>query len=467
LEGDWTSLIPPLLAILLAFLTRDAVVSLALACVAGVLLMGQGLAGVPALLQRSLGTEDFIWICSIELFIGVLVAFFQRGGAVAMFTARVEGWATNRKRVGILGWLLGLFIFFSDYFSPLFVGPTMRGLTDKHKIPREKLAYICDSTSAPLTAMIPITGWAAYICGLAAQSDWIEDMDQAMGLFMQAIPYNWYCFLSVLMVLALVSGTIPDFGPMKKAERRALETGKVLRDGAVPMMGKELTDLESAGSSSSRTNLFLNFLLPVLIIVVTNTTAFYVTGRPLVLESFMMACTVLAVILWLQKVDNLNGIMQTAYAGMKGVLPAVIILALAYCINTVSKEMGTAHYVVGLAGQGLAPALLPVSIFLISAFISFATGTAWGTYAIMIPIALPLAYEFSGGEVTSMVLGSFAAVIGGGVFGDHCSPLSDTTVLSSLGSASDHMDHVKTQLPYALTVAIVASALYLAVGLMA
>ncbi len=463
--GDWTSLIPPLLAILLAFLTRDAVVSLALACVAGVLLMGQGLVGVSALITRSLGTEDFVWICAIELFIGVLVAFFQRSGAVAMFTARAERWATSRKRVGILGWLLGVFIFFSDYFSPLFVGPTMRGLTDKYKISREKLAYICDSTSAPLTAMIPITGWAAYICGLASQAVWVEDMDQAIGLFIQSIPFNWYCFLSVLMVLGLVTGVIPDFGAMRRAERRAMETGKVLRDGAVPMMGKELTELESA-SSSSRTNLFWNFLLPVLIIVVTNTTTFYVTGRPKVLESFMLACTVSAVILWLQKVEDLSGIMQTAYAGMKGVLPAVIILALAFCINTVSREMGTAQYVVGLAEGRLAPSLLPMSMFLISAFISFATGTAWGTYAIMIPIALPLAYQFSGEQVDPLVLGSFAAVIGGGVFGDHCSPLSDTTVLSSLGSASDHMDHVRTQLPYALVVATVACGLYLAVGVM-
>lgn len=465
MESDWTSLIPPLLAILLAFVTREAVLSLAVACVAGVLLMGEGLVGVSGLVTRSLGTEGFIRICAIELCIGVLVAFFQLSGAVAMFTARSERWATSRKKVGILGWFLGVFIFFSDYFSPLFVGPTIRGLTDKYRISREKLAYICDSTSAPLTAMIPITGWAAYICGLASQSEWVGGTEQAIGLFIQAIPYNWYCFLAVLMVLVVVSGIVPDFGAMKRAERRAIETGKVLRDGAVPMMGKELTELESASSSSARTNLFLNFLLPVLIIVVTNTLTFHYLNSPKVLESFMLACTVLGVVLWLQKVGTLSGIMQAAYAGMKGVLPAVIILALAFCINTVSREMGTAKYVVSLADGRLAPALLPAAMFVISAFVSFATGTAWGTYAIMIPIGLPLAYEFSGGEAGPLVLGSFAAVIGGGVFGDHCSPLSDTTVLSSLGSACDHIDHVRTQLPYALVVAFVAVCLYLVVGM--
>ena len=156
--------------------------------------------------------------------------------------------------------------------------------------------------------------------------------------------------------------------------------------------------------------------------------------------------------------------MQNALAGMKGVMPAVVILALAYCINTVSREMKTAEYVVGITKSWMNPGLLPVLAFIISGFISFATGTSWGTYAIMIPIALPLAYQFSGGTINSLVLCSIAAVAGGGVFGDHCSPLSDTTVLSSLGSACDHIDHVKTQLPYTLVVAAIVSILYLIVG---
>ncbi|MFQ5790107.1 MAG: transporter, partial [Acidobacteriota bacterium] len=162
MDASWTSIVPPLLAVALAFITREAVISLALACLAGVLLMGQGIQGFPALVTRSLGNEGFIWICTIEFCIGVLVAFFQRSGAVSMFTARAESWAKSRKQVSVLGWGLGLFIFFSDYFSPLFVGPVMRNLTDKYRIAREKLAYICDSTSAPLVLLVPISGWAAY-----------------------------------------------------------------------------------------------------------------------------------------------------------------------------------------------------------------------------------------------------------------------------------------------------------------
>jgi len=485
LEPHWTSIIPPLLAVFLAFVTREAVFSLAVACLAGVVLMGPGwrevgvMLGEPIgwvdlfldhgihayceLIKRSLASEEFIWICMIELCIGVLVAFFQRSGAVGMFSARARVWATSRRRVGILGWLLGLFIFFSDYFSPLFVGPIMRDLTDKYKISREKLAYICDSTSSPLVVMIPISGWAVYISGLMIGKAGIVDAEQGLMVFIKSIPYNFYGFLAVGMVFLLVAGVIKDYGPMRTAEKRALEEGKVMRDGAVPMMGDELTGLEV--SPTGRTNIFLNFLLPVLIIIVVNTGTFIWYEKTLILESFLLAVMVLGVVLWIQRVDTLLGIMKCVYSGMKGVMPAVMILALAYCINTVSKEMQTAQYVINISEGWLQAAWLPMLLFIISGFISFATGTAWGTYAIMVPIALPMAYGFSGGNIDMLVLSSLSAVVGGGIFGDHCSPLSDTTVLSSLGSACDHIDHVKTQLPYTLTVAALVSVLYLVVGM--
>lgn len=463
MQPNWTSIIPPLLAIILAFITREAVFSLAIACMAGVLVMGQGIVGFPALLTRSLGREDFVWICMVEIFIGVLVAFFQRCGAIVMFTQRSERWARTRRQVTSLGWGLGLFIFFSDYFSPLFVGPVMRNLTDKHGISREKLAYICDSTSAPLVVLMPIAGWAIYLGSLAIGHAGITDMEAAMRFFIHSVPYNFYGYLAVLFVGLIAWQIIPDFGPMRSAEKRALGEGKVIRDGAVPMMGKELTDLEV--SPSPHPTIFLNFFMPVVLIITINVVTFVTIGRASILESFMLACGALGIIMWFQRVDSIRGIMQTAIVGMKGVIPAVVILALAYCINTVSKEMRTAEYVVQITSDWMSPKLLPLLLFLISGFISFATGTAWGTYAIMVPIALPLAYQFSGGTIDSIVLASFAAVSGGGVFGDHCSPLSDTTVLSSLGSACDHIDHVKTQLPYTLSVAAVVLILYFIVGL--
>jgi Na+/H+ antiporter NhaC len=462
LDPNWTSLVPAFIAVILAFILRDAVVSLLMACLVGVLLLGQGLRGFPALVTRSLGTEDFIWLFAIELCIGVLVAFLQRSGAIDLFRQRASRFVTNRKRAGIMGWGLGLSVFFSDYFSPLFVGAVMRDLSDRHRVSREKLAYICDSTSAAIIVLVPISGWAIYLSGLAANSG-VGSREAGIDLFIRAIPFNLYGILTIVMVGLIVTEIIPDFGPMRKAEARALETGKVLRDGAIPMMGKELTGIEA--SDVPGRSIGLNFLLPIFLIIGTNIWTFVVTGSAAVLDSFMLACAVLGLTMWLQRVDTLRGLVETALAGMKGVMGAVVILALAYCINTVSKDLQTAAYVVEVTGDAMSPALLPLLAFVISGFVAFSTGTSFGTYAIMIPIVLPMAIEFGGGTVGPLTVLTFAAVAGGGVFGDHCSPLSDTTVLSSLGSACDHIDHTRTQLPYALVVAAVVCLFYLFAGM--
>ena len=464
MDYGWLSLLPPLLAILLAFITREPVFSLAVACLVGVFILGQGLLGFPELLVKSLGNRDFMWVCLIEICIGILVAFYQRSGSVTLFARRVGTLTRSREKTQFLGWGLGMFIFFSDYFSPLFVGPVMRKLTDKARISREKLAYICDSTSAPVCVLVPITGWAVYITGLLIGLGPVENKKEAMLLFIKSVPFNFYAILAFIMVALIAWRIIPDFGPMLKAENRALKTGEVQRPGAVPMMSEELVSLSE--SRTGQPNLVLNFFLPVLVVIVCNLGTFIITGQARVLESFMLATVILGTVMFFQKVDNLSGLSKTMLAGIKGVIPAILILSFAYAINTVSKEMGTASYVVEVTREWLNPALLPFLVLVISAFISFATGTSWGTYAIMIPIAVPLAFEFSQGAVTPLVLATVAATAGGGVFGDHCSPLSDTTVLSSLGSACDHMDHVRTQLPYALVVALVASVLYLIIGIL-
>ncbi len=464
MDYGWLSLIPPLLAILLAFLTREPVFSLAIACLAGVLLMGQGLLGFPELLARSLGNRDFMWICLVEICIGILVAFYQRCGAVNMFSLRAKSLTKSRVQTQMLAWSLGMFIFFSDYFSPLFVGPVMRNLTDKARISREKLAYICDSTSAPVSVLAPITGWAVYITGLLIGIGPILNKHDAMALFIKSIPFNFYGILSVVMVAFIVGKILPEFGPMKKAEQRTVETGEALRPGSIPMMSSELTNLPV--SERGKPNIWLNFFMPVLIVISVNMVSFFATGQARVLDSFMLATVVLGATMFIQRVDSLGGLMRSIQAGIKGVIPAVLILSFAYAINFVSREMGTAQYVVEATKELFNPALLPVLVFVLSAFISFATGTSWGTFAIVIPVAVPLAFEFSQGEVTTLVLGTIAAAAGGGVFGDHCSPLSDTTVLSSLGAACDHMDHVKTQIPYALTVAVLASVIYIIMGIL-
>lgn len=457
------SLVPAAIAIILAFVTRNTVFSLAVACFVGILLSGEGLMGFPTLLKESLGTTSFSWIFLLELFIGVLIAFFQRSGAIQNFTRIMDKRNFSRVKVQVVSWFMGMFVFFSDYFSPLFVGSTMRGMSDKNKISREKLAYIADSTSAPVSVLVPITGWAVFISGLLIGIGPVTNETEAMKVFIQAIPFNLYAILSVIFVGLLALRIVPEFGPMKKAEKRALEEGKVLRDGADPLMGEELT--ETPPYEGVKTNVFLNFILPVLIVITIAVGTFITLKSAKTMEAFLAASVILGIIMRLQGIP-FNDIMKTAIAGMKGVMPAIIILAFAYALNQLSKDMGTADYIISVTKSWLTPSLLPFFIFVIAAIISFSTGSSWGTFSIMMPLAAPLAFSFSDGSVTTLVLASIAAVAGGGVFGDHCSPLSDTTVLASTGAASDHIDHVKTQIPYALTVAGISGLFYLVIGLL-
>jgi Na+/H+ antiporter NhaC len=457
------SLLPATVAIVLAFVTRNTVFSLAVACLVGVLAMGEGPRGLPDLLKRSLGTTSFSWILLLELFIGVVIAFFQRTGAIRNFSAWVERRSLTRVRVQLVAWVMGMFVFFSDYFSPLFVGSTLRGLSDRYLISREKLAYIADSTSAPVSVLVPLTGWAVFIAGLLIGFGPIVDAEAAMLAFVRSVPYNFYAWLAVLMVGLIALRVIPEFGPMARAERRALEEGKVLRDGAEPLMGEELTDIQPY--EGVRTHLFWNFFLVVFIVIAVGLGSFLVIRSALTMEAFMLAAVVGGIVMRIQGIPFAD-IMSTAIAGMKGVMPAIIILAFAYALNDLSKAMGTAHYIVELTRGWLTPGLLPALTFVIAAVIAFSTGTSWGTFAIMMPLAVPLAFSFSDGELATVVFATIGAVAGGGVFGDHCSPLSDTSILASTGAASDHIDHIRTQLPYALCVAAASLGFYLLLGML-
>ena len=455
------SIIPAILAIVLSFVTRNTIVALAIACITGTLLSGQGLFGFPTLLKESLGTTSFSWVMLLNTFIGILVAYFQKTGAIQGFSQKVHDRNLSRKGAQLMAWILGIFIYFSDSFSPLFVGSVMRSITDKAKVSREKLAYIADSTSAPVSVLMPITGWAAYLMGLAVGVGCIATDKDASALFLKAIPFIFYPIFAVLFVGLLASGIIKDFGPMKKAERRAQEEGKVLRDGATPLIGKELTDMEAYPGLKPR--IFLNFIFPVLMIISIAIGTYIAFSSAKTMEAFLMVVIFMTVSMMIQGIP-FKEVMSTLTDGVKGAIPAVMLLALAYSVNALSSQMGTANYIINMTEGLLTPHLLPAIIFLVSAVMAFATGSSWGTFAICMPIALPLAFNFTGGTLTILVIASFAAVAGGGVFGDHCSPLSDTTVLSSTGAAADHIDHVKTQLPYALVCGALAMAAYLVVG---
>lgn len=455
------SIIPAILAIVLSFATRNTVISLTVACITGTLLAGQGLMGFPTLLKTSIGTTSFSWVMLLNTFIGILVAYFQKTGAIQGFSQYIQDKKLSRKAVQLASWGLGMFVYFSDSFSPLFVGTTMRSISDKAKISREKLSYIADSGAAPVSVLVPITGWAAYLSGLAIGVGAIATQEDAMKLFIKAIPFNFYAVITVIFVGLIAGGIIKDFGPMKKAEDRAINEGKVLRDGAEPLIGKELTEMKAYEGIKQR--VFLNFLLPVIMIVVIAMGTYITLNSAKTMEAFLFVIIFMTISMFLQGVP-FKVIMNTVTDGIKGAVPAIIILALAYSINDLSKTMGTANYIISISESFLTPQLLPAIVFVIAAIMAFSTGTSWGTFAICMPIALPLAFSFTGGTVTTLVVASFAAVAGGGVFGDHCSPLSDTTILASTGSAADHIDHVKTQIPYALVCGGISVVFYLILG---
>ena len=455
------SLLPVIIALVLAFYTRNATFSLLIGCLIGVMLEGFDPAtGFVNLTVKALGNRDFIWVLMIEVAVGIMIALYIRAGVIDGFTK----WAmlkvkTRTSSTGFV-WLMGIFIFFSDYFSPLFCGPIARPITDKYKVSREMLSYLLDSGSAPVCTIIPLSGWAIFIAGLFVGYGPIDSVETGIQLFIHAIPYNFYGWLAVIMAGLFAFGLIPHFGPMKKAEERAIKEGKVLRDGAIPLAGEEFNDITTIEGKAP--NLLIYLFLPVIIIIVIAMGSFFLIGNAKILEAFLCAVLYMTVAMAIGNYfKGINDAMDVMMKGIKAILPAILILAMAYCINSVSKSLGAQEYIIQITQSWMTPFLIPVITFVTAGAISFFTGTSWGSYAIVIPITLPIVFNMSGGIVNSLVLITVGAIVGGGLFGDHCSPVSDTTCLSSFGAGADHMDHVSTQLPYAMVGGILALLLYI------
>jgi Na+/H+ antiporter NhaC len=461
------SLIPIFFTLFLAFKTKDAVFALIIGCLTGVVITGVDPAtGLSRLFQKALGNADFIWVMMIEIAIGIMVAFYFRAGVITAFGEWASTKIRTRKAASGFGWLLGIFVFFSDYFSPLFSGPIARPLTDKYKVSREKLAYLLDSGSAPVCTLIPLSGWAVYIAGLLKGYGPITNVGEGMSVFIRSIPYNLYGWFAVILTGLIAYNIVPDFGPMRKAEARAKNEGKVIRDGAIPLVGKELDEIEPL--KDKETNLIVYLFIPVLIIVTIALGTFIFLGSTKILEAFFAAVMYQTITMAVGGYfKSVKDGMDLAVKGIKGVLPAIMILALAYSINTISKSLGAQTYIISVTQSWMTAGMLPLIVFITGGFISFFTGTSWGTYAILTPFAVPVAMNLSGGNVSTIVLVTIGAIVGGGLFGDHCSPVSDTTVLSSLGAGSDHIDHVTTQFPYAMTAAVLAGIVFIFIGTMA
>ncbi len=493
MDYGFLSLLPPIIAITLAIKTKQVYLSLMAGIWLGWMIIADWnfldgtLASIQALVDvfKDAGNTRTIMFGAL---VGALIVFIQRSGGVEGFIifvqkvlARYEAKrpGKNKQLILFFTWLTGLLIFVESSISVLTVGALYRPLYDKYGISREKLAYLADSSSAPSCILIPFNAWGAFIMGLLAAQGFTDPF----AILVQTIPYNFYPFLALGLALFLIGREV-DYGPMKKAEARIRDTGKVLPDGAQPMVAEELTSVETkTGIFPDASNMLIPLLVMILMMPIMlaytgwdvaltqradsgflGKTIFAIgqgSGSTAVLIAVLSSLVVAAIFYRAKGIFSLKELMDLTMKGIAGLMPLAILMMFAFAIGTVCKELHTGQYVADVASQWLSPALVPFIVFGVSCFIAFSTGTSWGTFAIMIAIAVPMARAMD-----APILMTIAASLGGGIFGDHCSPISDTTILSSMASACDHIDHVRTQLPYALFAGIIAAVFYLVAGIL-
>jgi Na+/H+ antiporter NhaC len=473
MEYGFLSILPPLLAIVLAIATRQVIVSLFLAVWLGAsFLHGSPVAGF----FRSIDTYMLEsaadpWYAAILIFTmiiaGTLGLVTKAGGAQAIADALTSKAKTARGGM-LSAWLMGMIIFFDDYSSCIIAGNTARPITDSLKISREKLSYIIDSTAAPVATFALISTWIGFELGVIGEGFAAIGQEEVPVylIFLQTIPYRFYSIFALALVLIL-SITMKDYGPMYNAEVRARTTGLLLREGAEPLSATDTELLKPAEGTPLR---WFNFVIPIVVILAATFVGLYYAGNGpevglmaafgdadssvVLLWSSSLGALVTLIMVLAQRLVPLQEAIDTIINGAKSVFPALIILVLAWALSYISGELGAADYLVGLVERsGITATFLPLLIFIISCFMAFAMGTSWGVMGIVIPLALPIAAAI-GGE--AFLIPTLGAVLTGAIFGDHCSPLSDTTILSSTGAGSDHIDHVRTQIPYALTAAVVS-----------
>jgi Na+/H+ antiporter NhaC len=474
----WTSLLPPLLAIGLALATRQIIPSL----VAGVwlgawLVEGVTVGGiVTALLDMievyvvdALSDPDHVAIIVFTLMIGGMVGIVRRNGGTDGIVERVTRWASTPRRGQLSTAGLGVAIFFDDYANTLVVGNTMRPITDRLNLSREKLAYLVDSTAAPIATIALVTTWIGFQVGLiddALAGTGVEATGYAV--FLRSIPYAFYPILAIVFVFA-VALTGRDFGPMRHAEQRARD-GEVLREGSDLGGSDQLETTLTPPEDAPRR--LVNAVLPIVTLLGVTAGGLIVTGEgetivevvgdgdafAALLWGSLLAVVVAAVLSIGQRILSVGETVNAWFAGIKSVLYVLIILTLAWALSAVASELGTAEYLADTLGEALPAAVLPALLFIVAAAVAFATGTSWGTMGILTPLAVPLLWSVLDAQGLAdpgghpILFAGVSTVLAGAVWGDHCSPISDTTVISSLASQCDVVDHVRTQLPYALFV---------------
>ncbi|MDX1607381.1 MAG: Na+/H+ antiporter NhaC family protein, partial [Candidatus Competibacterales bacterium] len=484
----WLAILPALVAIALALALRQVIPALFLGIwIGAALVYGFSVGAIwyglldtlTTYTLKALNDSGHLSIILFSLMIGGMVGIISKNGGTSGIVNSIVGWARSPRRGQTTTGILGVAIFFDDYAKTLIVGNTMRPITDRLKVSREKLAYIVDSTAAPVATLALVTTWIGFQVGLIDSA--VQQIDglneSAYSIFLNSLAYNYYPILAILFVF-MVALLGRDFGPMLTAERRARSTGQVYRPDA--HTGESAAEAAEREPKPDKPQLARNAVIPVLVLVFGSLAGIYITGAQGVSDDAalreiigngdsyqaMMWASLLAVLVagllsLGQGILTLGETIDAWYAGVRSMLLAVIILVLAWALSNVNEVLHTADFLVSTLGESLDPALMPAIIFVMSALTAFATGSSWGVMGVVMPLAIPLSWAvlaangMTGDAGMAIFYATVASVLAGAVWGDHCSPISDTTILSSLASECDHIDHVRTQIPYALLVGIV------------
>ena len=463
------ALVPPIIAIILALITKEVYSSLFIGIIVGSIFYAGNFEGTMNHifsdgLVAQLSDPYNVGILIFLVFLGVIVCLMNKAGGSKAFGQWASTHIKGRVGAQLAAVLLGCLIFIDDYFNCLTVGSVMRPVTDRHKVSRVKLAYLIDSTAAPICIIAPISSWAAAVSGFAPEGT------NGMWLFIRAIPYNFYAILTIVMMIGLTLSKV-EYGPMAAFEKRALNENILAENNA----GNEDSSNNPIGNGK-----VIDLVLPVIVLIVASVIGMIYSGGffkgesfidafansdasvGLVLGSFVALILTIAFYI-VRKTLGFTDCMSCLTEGFKAMVPAITILALAWTLKGVTDSLGAAEYVAGLVEQSAGSFLnfLPAIVFVIAGFLAFATGTSWGTFGILIPICLKV-FPLATGNPLAIICVS--ACMAGAVCGDHCSPISDTTIMSSAGAQCKHIEHVSTQLPYSLTVAGVSFITYIAAG---
>jgi Na+/H+ antiporter NhaC len=465
-ETEITSLIPIGVALVLSLTTRNVIVGLFTGVLAGVLMINgpQPFAALGIMVKSHLIpelTDSYnAGVLVLLAFIGGFVALVEQSGGGAAFARRINHWVKTPMQAQIAAWLGGISIFFSDLGTPLIVGPVFRPLMDRLKVSRQKLAYIIDSTASPVAILVPFIGWGVYIMSLIYQEYEALGIEESeFTAFVLTIPFQLYAWLAVLMVPLLAVLRL-DFGAMAKVEQAGAKTVNV--GSAIAAKG-QITNEQAGHSSIDQVKTFTHpnakpiFVWgPLLVMASVLAIMLVPLGFPLdqvsgtdfragLSTSYFFAAVFLIALMSIYKVRGVLSSVDIYLKGVSGMMLVAITLLLAWALSDIGRELGAAEYIAEVAKAGLPGWMFPMVAFLLSAIISFATGSSWGTFAIMLPLVIPTAYE-----IEAPMYACIGAVLSGGLFGDHSSPISETTILASTGASCPQIEHFRTQLPYAL-----------------